>query len=98
MHGECSMGEGRQRRLARGVPTAAARIVPAAVLLLLPKCPICVAVWLTAVTGITVSVAAGAWVRELIVVVCVAALGASALRIVQRRKNLRDIRVNPRPE
>jgi hypothetical protein len=55
------------------------------VLALLPKCPLCLAAWLTAVTGAGVSAAAAARVRGLIVFCWVAAVGVAAAQILRRR-------------
>ena len=44
----------------------AASILSGAMLVLLPKCPLCVAAWLAVVTGIGVSAAAVEWVRGLV--------------------------------
>ena len=47
-------------------------ILPAAVLVLLPKCPLCLAAWLTVATGASFSAAAAGWVRPIIVLLWVA--------------------------
>jgi hypothetical protein len=52
-----------------------APILPAAALLLLPKCPLCLAAWLTLATGIGFSAAAASWLRAAIVLLSFAALG-----------------------
>jgi hypothetical protein len=83
MTAQCCTGGGPSRRLAR--PSgAAASILPGTLLLFLPKCPLCLAAWLTVVTGIGISPAAAAWVRELIVVFSVAAVALAAAQIVRR--------------
>ena len=84
MTAQCCTGEGPSRRLARRLSGAAASILPGAVLVLLPKCPLCLAAWLTVVTGIGVSAAAAAHVRGLIVVFWVAAVALAAARIIRR--------------
>src|SRR3954469_23655981 len=73
------------RRLARRFSRAAASILPGAVLVFLPKCPLCVAAWLTAVTGIGVSAAGAAWLRAMFVVFLVTAMALAAAPIVRRR-------------
>ncbi len=83
---QCCMGEGPSRLLARRRAGAAASILPAAVLILLPKCPLCLAAWLTFATGIGVSAAAAAWMRASIVAFCVAALAFAAVQIVRRSR------------
>ncbi|MGD0000875.1 MAG: hypothetical protein ABSE21_12320, partial [Bryobacteraceae bacterium] len=65
MVAQCCTGGGPSRRLARRLSGAAASILPGAVLVLLPKCPLCLAAWLALVTGIGVSAAAAQCVRGL---------------------------------
>jgi hypothetical protein len=72
------MGGPASRRLARRLSGAAASILPGAVLALLPKCPLCVAAWLTAMTGVGFSAAGAAWVRGMLVVFSVAAVALAA--------------------
>ncbi len=85
MTGACCMGEARSRRLARKVSGAAASIVPGVVLVLLPKCPLCLAAWLTVATGIGVSVAAAARVRTLTEFLCVVILTFTSVQFLRRR-------------
>lgn len=69
----------------RRLPRAAASILPGAVLVLLPKCPLCLAAWLTAVTGVGFSAAGAAWVRGMAVALPAAAMGLAAATIIRRR-------------
>lgn len=85
MTAPCCGGEGPSCRLARRRAGAAASILPGAVLLLLPKCPLCFAAWLTVVTGVGVSAAAVARARELGVVFWVAAVALAAAQVIRRR-------------
>ena len=89
MTAQCCTGGGPSRRLARRIWGAGASVLPGAVLLFLPKCPLCLAAWLTAVTGIGtgigISAAAAAWVRGLIVVLPVAAVVLAGAHTVRRR-------------
>ena len=85
MTAQCCTGEGPSRRLARRSAGAAASILPGAMLVLLPKCPLCLAAWLTVVTGVGVSATAAAHVRGLIVVVWVVAAALAAVQIIRRR-------------
>jgi hypothetical protein len=55
------------------------------VLLLLPKCPLCLAAWVTAATGIGIPAAAAAGVRGLMAVFCVAAVALAAAQCIRRR-------------
>lgn len=60
--------------------TAAGTVAPAAVLVLLPKCPACIAAWLAVGAGLGVSIPAAATLRMLIVGSCVACLAFVAVR------------------
>ena len=77
MNGQCCKS-GAARRTG-----FAASILPGAALALLPKCPLCLAAWLGLVTGVGVSAAASVYLREGIIVLCVAGL-LSASRLVWR--------------
>jgi hypothetical protein len=85
MTGQCCVGGPASRRLARRLSTAAASILPGAMLVLLPKCPLCLAAWLTVVTGVGFSAAGAAWMRGMLVVFWVAAVALAATPIVRRR-------------
>jgi hypothetical protein len=85
MTGQCCTGGRPSRRLARSLFATAASLLPGALLALLPKCPLCLAAWLTFFTGIGVSAAAAARVRGLLVALCVSAMALGAFEIVRRR-------------
>jgi hypothetical protein len=70
---QCCVAGPASRRLARWL-SAPAAILPGAVLVLLPKCPLCLAAWLTVVTGVGFSAAGAAWVRGTLVVSWIAAV------------------------
>jgi hypothetical protein len=82
---QCCVGGPASRRLARRLSRAAASILPGAALVLLPKCPLCLAAWLTVVTGIGFSETGVAWVRGLSVVCCFASVVFAAAPIIRRR-------------
>lgn len=73
---------GRAPHLLARVFEATASIVPAALLTLLPKCPLCLAAWLAVATGFTFTAAGVAWLRGSIALFW---LGALAVIIVRRR-------------
>jgi hypothetical protein len=83
----CCTGGGPSRHLARRLPKAAASILPGAVLMLLPKCPLCLAAWLALVTGVGVSTAAASWLCGLIVVFGIAALALAAAKMIRGAAN-----------
>ena len=85
MTGQCCMGGLTPRRFARRLSGAAASMLPGAVLVLLPKCPLCLAAWLTVVTGAGFTAAGATWVRGMLVVFWVAALALAAAAMIGRR-------------
>jgi len=96
MTGQCCTGEGLSGRLARRRAGAAASMLYGAAVVLLPKCPMCLAAWLTAVTGIGVSAAAAGRVRVLLVIFWLAAFALVAVQIVGRRAFRRSPLPHPR--
>lgn len=81
----CAVGQGQGRsphRLARRFSGITASILPAAVLALLPKCPVCLAAWLTVATGFSFSAAGAAWMRAGILLLSVAVLAPFIWRYV----------------
>ena len=84
MAGQCCVGGAASRRLARRISRAAASVLPGTALVLLPKCPLCLAAWLTAATGIGFSAAGAKWASATLVVFWIAALLLVAIPIVRR--------------
>jgi hypothetical protein len=85
---------------ARRVSSVAASIVPGALLALLPKCPLCLAAWVTLASGVSFSEAGAARLQESIVVFLIAALLAAIKHAVApffRRRNNRINRRNLAP-
>ena len=67
------------------LPRAVASILPGIMLVFLPKCPLCLAAWLTVATGVGFSTAGAAWVRGMLLLFWVAAVALTAARILRRR-------------
>jgi hypothetical protein len=55
-------------------------VLPGALLVLMPKCPMCIAAYIALATGVGVSVSTAAYLREGMLVLCLMALGYLALR------------------
>ncbi len=89
MDGACCMGGRPSRRLAPRLSGPLAAVLPGALLVLLPKCPLCLAAWLTVITGFGFSAAGAAWVRGLLVTTSVAAVALTVASIVRRWANRR---------
>jgi hypothetical protein len=62
----------------------AGTVLPAAVLVLLPKCPACIAAYLAIGTGIGVTISTAAHLRTLLLVVCAACMTYVGVRHVLR--------------
>ena len=70
----------------------AGTVIPAAVLVLLPKCPACIVAYIALGTGIGVTISTAAHLRTLLLVVCVACLVYVGARHVFRRIAIRASR------
>jgi len=80
MGGECCARNPVSRPAAWRVSTAAASVLSGALLFLLPKCPLCVAVLLTAATGVGFSAIEAARIRGMLLAFWVAALVLAVVR------------------
>jgi hypothetical protein len=72
---------GLLRRAWRGIQW----LFPATLLVLMPKCPLCVAAYFALFTGIGVSVSTARWIQILMLVFCLTSLAYLAVRHWRRR-------------
>lgn len=79
--GRSSLLAGSKARRAKG---AGEWGVPALVLFLLPKCPMCVAAYVATFTGIGLSIEAATWVRDSMLAVCALTMTVLAVRMLRR--------------
>jgi hypothetical protein len=73
----------------RHCPEVVSSVLPAVILVLLPKCPVCIAAYIAVVTGIGLSLPVTAHLRTLLVILC----STSLIYFVARQ-----IPPAPRPE
>ncbi len=79
-------GEARASSPVRRLRGAMQWAVPGAVLVLMPKCPVCVAAYVALITGVGVSLSTAAHLRILVLMLCFATLAFLAAKSAARRK------------
>ena len=55
-------------------------VLPGILLVLMPKCPICLAAYIALITGISIPITAATWLRWSMIVLCIVALVWLAIR------------------
>lgn len=60
-------------------------VVPAALLALMPKCPLCFAGYVALATGIGLSFTVASWLRLGLIILCAAALAWFAVKAIRKR-------------
>jgi sterol desaturase/sphingolipid hydroxylase (fatty acid hydroxylase superfamily) len=75
--------------VARHCPEVLSSVLPAVILVLLPKCPVGIAAYIAMVTGIGFSLPVTAHLRTLLVILCVTSLIYFVARQIHRRLALR---------
>lgn len=73
----------------RHCPQVASSVLPAVILVLLPKCPVCIAAYIAMATGIGLSLPVTAHLRTLLVILCATSLIYFVARQIHRRLALR---------
>ncbi|HUA58419.1 MAG TPA: hypothetical protein VML19_06670 [Verrucomicrobiae bacterium] len=79
MSAACCEARPRRRWL-----NAAGSVVPGAVAVLLPKCPLCVAAWIAAGTGVAVPAVVAGSLRPALAIACVLSVSVLIRRTVWR--------------
>lgn len=80
--GRIAEGDPHPRSFTRRTLDLSAKIVPVAVLAVLPKCPACLAAYVALGTGIGLSLTAATYIRLSLVVLCAASLGYFAAKAI----------------
>jgi hypothetical protein len=78
-------GGSRTRVVARRGAKASGWVLPSAVLVLMPKCPACVVVYVAVVSGVGISVPMAARLRMAVLALCVVMLLYVVVRALLRR-------------
>jgi hypothetical protein len=73
--GKTTVEVNRGRPFVRRCHDIAGWMLPAGGLILLPKCPACLAAYVAIVTGVGISVSAAAYLRMLLLAICIASIG-----------------------
>lgn len=69
----------KPRRFRRGARRVTA-VLPGILLVLMPKCPICLAAYIALITGVSIPITAATWLRWSLIVLCIVALVRLAIR------------------
>jgi len=64
-------------------------LFPATLLVLMPKCPLCVAAYIALFTGVGVSVSTARWIQILMLAICLTSLAYFAVRHWRNRSKAR---------
>jgi hypothetical protein len=70
-------------KIARFSLRSAGWIVPTAILAVMPKCPVCIAAYVTLLTGVGISLTAAAYFRVFLLMFCVGLLVYVAARSIR---------------
>ena len=92
MTGRCCTGGRPSRRFARRLSGGVASLLPGAVLVLLPKCPLCLAAWIAAGTGVALPALVASSVRPSLVIASVLSASLLVRRSVGRFRLARSPR------
>ena len=67
-------------------------LLPGFVIVLMPKCPVCLAAYFTLLSGYGLSVASAGWVRSTLMVLCATTMAmtvfSSVVRAIRRRRHV----------
>ena len=80
-----AQGGPRLRSLGRRGAKTARWVLPSAAVVLMPKCPACLAAYVAIATGASISLSMAAQLRLTVLVLCVGALAYQAAKVFSRR-------------
>src|SRR5580704_3483913 len=66
-------------------------LFPTALLVLMPKCPLCVVAYIALFTGVGISVSTARWIQILMLMISLTSLAYLALRYYRRRSKAREL-------
>jgi hypothetical protein len=75
---------GPRRPTGRRFAGLAGSVLPGAALVLMPKCPACVAAYVAAASGLSVSLPAAAWLRTGSILLCALSISVVAATTIRR--------------
>lgn len=70
---------------------ASGSVLPGALLVLIPKCPMCIAAYVALATGMGISFSTAAYLRDGMLMLCVAALGYLVVRCFHGMASLKKV-------
>jgi hypothetical protein len=66
-------------------------LFPTALLVLMPKCPLCVAAYVALFTGVGISVSTARWIQIVMLMICLTSLAYLAIKYYRRRSMARKL-------
>lgn len=97
-HLQTGRDAGRQRTWLRRIRKGAGWIVPGTLLALMPKCPLCLAAYVTLCSGVTLSFASAHLLLRTVTALCSGMLALCVIRsVVNCRQNKQPFNLQPPP-
>ena len=89
----CNLGDSKSSSASNRPPGRLRRawrkinwVFPTALLILMPKCPLCVAAYIALFTGVGISVSTARWLQILMLVLCLGSLTYLAVKFIRRKQ------------